>query len=492
MNDPAVTQLVGRVHASPTRLVLAVNGGSQAIAALLVKPGGSRTLLEAVVPYSSASLAEFLKATPESYCSAKTARAMAMAAFLRARRLTAADSAPTADLSIDDASLAGVACTASLVSDRPKKGPHRIHVAAQTAEFTATHSVELIKGRRNRREEEGLAARIALNAIAEASGIAGRLPLDLLADERMVSQRTPASEDWRNLLLGRTGLVQQNAGGVAPDSPARKLGTRAIFPGAFNPLHDGHRRMAQIAEELLGVPVEFEISIENVDKPPLDYTEMAERAAQFAASATLWFSRAATFEQKSVLFPNTTFVVGADTIVRIADARYSGREPPNAPAAIEQIAAHGRAVPGVRPDIQRTIPDTRAAWPASAIARALPGNPAGPVSCGTQFHGAPSKRDWVSVSLIRRVGVAHLCRREQIRTFAASGGRCPPYSCLPNWHSGLRIRPSGLHQKAGSFLPKRNCFSELKYAPNLRHLTCFRQFPIGWRLPFPAAAVAFS
>ncbi len=341
MNDSAVTELVGHVHAARTRLVLAVNGGSQAIAALLARPGGSWTLLEAVVPYSSASLAEFLGAVPESYCSARTARAMAMAAFVRALRLSAAGFASAAEPRRDEAAVAGVACTASLVSDRPKKGPHRIHIAAQTAEFTATHSVELVKGRRNRREEEGLAARSALNAIAEASGLADRLPLDLLADERLVSQRTPASEDWRNLLLGRTGLVQQNAGGVAPDSPARKLGMRAIFPGAFNPLHEGHRRMAQMAEALLGVSVEFEISIENVDKPPLDYTEMADRAAQFAPSTRLWFSRAATFEQKSVLFPNATFVVGADTIVRIADARYSGREPPNALAAIEQIAAHG-------------------------------------------------------------------------------------------------------------------------------------------------------
>jgi nicotinamide mononucleotide (NMN) deamidase PncC len=340
VNDPAVTEIVGRIHAAPTRLVLAVNGGSQAIAALLVRPGGSRTLLEAVVPYSNASLAEFLRATPENFCSARTARAMAMAAFLRARRLLAADSA-SAESPLDDASVAGAACSASLMSDRPKKGPHRIHVAAQTAGFTTTHSVELVKGRRNRREEEGLAAKIMLNTVAEASGLADRLFLDLLADERLVSQRTPASEDWRDLLLGRTRLVQQNAGGMASNSPARNSGTRAIFSGAFNPLHDGHRRMAQMAEELLGVPVEFEISIENVDKPPLDYTEMAERAAQFASFTRLWFSRAATFEQKSALFPNATFVVGADTIVRIADARYSGREPPNALAAIEQIAAHG-------------------------------------------------------------------------------------------------------------------------------------------------------
>ena len=46
-------QLVQQIHDSPTRIVLAATGGgSRAIADLLEVPGGSRTFLEAVVPYS--------------------------------------------------------------------------------------------------------------------------------------------------------------------------------------------------------------------------------------------------------------------------------------------------------------------------------------------------------------------------------------------------------------------------------------------------------
>ena len=66
-------------------MVLAITGGgSGAIADLLEVPGGSRTVLEAVVPYSAAALVEFLRGKPEQFCSARTARAMAMAAFQRA------------------------------------------------------------------------------------------------------------------------------------------------------------------------------------------------------------------------------------------------------------------------------------------------------------------------------------------------------------------------------------------------------------------------
>ena len=82
-----VEELIRRIHAAPGQLVLAITGGgSQAIGELLSVPGGSQTVLEAVVPYSAISLEAFLHARPEHFCSARTARMMAMAAFERARR----------------------------------------------------------------------------------------------------------------------------------------------------------------------------------------------------------------------------------------------------------------------------------------------------------------------------------------------------------------------------------------------------------------------
>ena len=114
-----------------------------------------------------------------------------------------------------------------------------------------------------------------------------------------------------------------------------------MFPGAFNPVHDGHRAMARIARLLLELPVEFELSIHNVDKPPLDYLEMSDRAARFGDDQTLWLTRAPTFEEKSRLFPDATFVVGADTIARIADPIYYGGSERAMLAAIDRIAERG-------------------------------------------------------------------------------------------------------------------------------------------------------
>jgi hypothetical protein len=114
-----------------------------------------------------------------------------------------------------------------------------------------------------------------------------------------------------------------------------------LFPGAFHPLHAGHLRMAQVAEELLGRPVEFELTILNPDKPPIDYMEIKERIEQFGPGRIVWLTRVPTFVEKARLMPGTTFVVGSDTLRRITDPRYYGNDPAAVRAVLLKIAARG-------------------------------------------------------------------------------------------------------------------------------------------------------
>ena len=318
-------QLIRQIHASPTRLVLALaGGGSRAVCELLDVPGASRTVLEAVVPYCEEALIRWLGGRPDQSCSNATARAMAMAGWLRARAYDPCSSP-----------LAGIACTASLASDRPKRGPHRIHVAIQTVSFTATRSVELCKGHRSRRAEEELAARVVLDAVAEACGLTECVAVEFSADEPLKTRKTVAEKPWQDLLLDRVQAVRQ--GGPADRTTTPPL----LLPGAFNPVHIGHRRMAEIAGRRLGQPVHWEIAILNPDKPPLDYMEMERRLSQFSPEHTVWLSRAATFEKKSELFPGTTFLVGTDTLRRIAAPRYYGDDPAACRAALKRIGERG-------------------------------------------------------------------------------------------------------------------------------------------------------
>ncbi len=322
----SIQQLVEEIHATPARVVMAVTGGGTgAIGQLLQVPGASQTVLEAAVPYSAAALADWLGGPPEQACSVETARAMAMAAFLRACRL---DDSP--------GSLAGVACTASLASDRPKRGPHRAHLGVQTPAVTVTRSLEFTKGARTRAQEERLVSRLVLGAVAEACGLERRLQVDLLEGEGIDESRVTAPKAWQNLLLGKVEKVRH--GGPADRADRAP---EAILSGAFNPIHAGHRRMVQTAQRLLGVPVDWEMPIVNADKPPLDYCELARRVGQFGADEVVWLTRSGKFVEKSALFPGVTFVVGTDTLRRIADARFYGGDPGACRSAIEEIASRG-------------------------------------------------------------------------------------------------------------------------------------------------------
>src|SRR5207244_1894792 len=86
----------------------------------------------------------------------------------------------------------GVACTASLVSDRPKKGEHRCHVATQTATQSAAWSLVLEKGARDRNGEERLVGQLILCALARAAGLVDLPPLELRPGEAIIEHRADA------------------------------------------------------------------------------------------------------------------------------------------------------------------------------------------------------------------------------------------------------------------------------------------------------------
>jgi nicotinamide mononucleotide (NMN) deamidase PncC len=327
--DAAWSRMIAAMQASGRQAVLAITGGGTgAIAELLRVPGGSRLLLEAIVPYDAGSLRDYLGADPEQACSGETAVAMAARAHRRAAALGKPDGVPI-----------GLGATASLASDRPKRGDHRCHIAVATAAATSLTSIVLEKGLRDRAGEEDLVARAITLCLARGCDIMAPPSSSLLAPgERWTHTSLPASSSIDDLLSGAIERLT-----VSPDGqlrPAAPLPS-AVLPGSFNPPHDGHIRLAQTAAEMLGTPIHFELSVLNVDKPALTAGEIRRRLDLLAGRATVELTRAPTFLEKSRIFPSVTFVIGADTAERLVAARYYGHSEARMDAALEEMAARG-------------------------------------------------------------------------------------------------------------------------------------------------------
>ena len=343
-SDAAWHQLIAALHASGRKAALAITGGgSGAIGELLRVPGGSRLLLEAQVPYDEGALAMFLGFAPAGACSVDTAVAMAQSARARAARL-----APSASVGAG-ADPVGLGATAALVSDRPRRGQHRFHIATAGAAGIAHCTGVLAKGRRDRAAEEDLVARAIVLWLARACGIAAPSPKSLLdADEHYTEEGGAALDAIDRLLAGDIDRVT-----VQPDGQTMLAAPPpfVLFPGSFNPMHEGHRLLARVAEELRQQPVAFEISVANVDKPPLAAETVRHRLAQFAWDRPVELTRAPTFVQKSRLFPGITFVVGADTAERLFGAKYYGDDEARMQTALDEIAdSGGRFLVAVRID----------------------------------------------------------------------------------------------------------------------------------------------
>ena len=317
------------IHAAPQQAVLELAGGTQALAWLHAVGGSSRTVLEATDRYSVASLAALLGQPPAQAVTRDVAVTMAAAARRRARGL-AAPGTP----------VVGVACTAALASDRPRRGSHHAVVAVADALGTAVCELELAKGTRTRRQEEAAVSLLLLAELAAACGVAVPEPAapaahgDVIQRELRPAQRFAAlgsgSADW--LLLDAAGcVVEQDRGwsGVA------------LLSGSYHPLHGGHLALAEAAAALLRCRVLFELTLVNADKAAIGLPEAQRRAAQFAGRAPLLLSRVPLFAAKAALFPGAVFVVGVDTAARLVDPRFYGDSVAAMRGALEEVARYG-------------------------------------------------------------------------------------------------------------------------------------------------------
>lgn len=328
-----VRRLVEKIHDTPQLMVMNFAGaGSQALAWLHSVGGSSRTVLEVVDRYSAPSLMEATGFPPEQFTSLRVAKAMAEHAYGRAHHIV--EQLP------DKRSrpVFGVGLTATIATDRPKRGDHRMSLAVRDAFGMLSHEVVLAKGERDRAGEEELLSAFALNAIAEASGVMHPLDPGWRAGEELETSFDAALPVAVFRRHDRPWLRLNPDGTWADPGAAKGL---AIVSGSFHPVHEGHLELARVAARHTDREVVFELPLQNAEKGEVPILEARRRAAQFADRAPILLTRAPLFAQKAELFPGSLFVVGADTAVRVVDPAFYDDSRADMLQALEAIRAQG-------------------------------------------------------------------------------------------------------------------------------------------------------
>lgn len=305
-----ISQAVKRIHDRPEKIAIAVTGGFAGLQQLLwATAGASRTLIDAAMPYDRAAFDSYVGRygkPPEKYCSMEAAHALALAAFVHANELTKTQA--------DRPRILGLGASAALATDRVRRGGDRFYVAVwgSTGILAQAEIDDADLSKLSRLAQGRYSDLVALDCLLEAL----MLPkLELPTFERV------AAKDWEPWTLLLADGQRMPLSALHPDK-------HLLFPGSFNPLHDGHLKSAAAAEAQTGKQAIFLIECEHPDKGPLPDEEVGRRLRQFSWKSPLIITRGAgLYIEKAKRFPGFGFVVGADTMRRICDPRYYPRDP---------------------------------------------------------------------------------------------------------------------------------------------------------------------
>ncbi|MGH9462239.1 MAG: hypothetical protein ACRD1X_13535 [Vicinamibacteria bacterium] len=277
---------------------------------LWATPGASEYFAGGSFPYATYETDRFLGYTPESYCSPDEAVELALEAYCRA-----CESLPEGRTPV------GLAVTASVASLREHRGDHRIHVAVATPKDVLRFTETLRKGvgldARNNDEHYATAtASLLLSCAMEGKP----LHWGPLACQPRLTDAELRQLFFAHPYFGWNGRREKAL-------PFTK--DVVLLPGAFNPIHQGHRDMAIAVYGRTKKPVCYMITADSPHKPALTVQDLLSRAAMFRRERRAAIGVQVLFTEGDPLyidkvrrFPGIGFAIGADAALRMLDPEW--------------------------------------------------------------------------------------------------------------------------------------------------------------------------
>uniref|UniRef100_A0A6C0BEE7 Cytidyltransferase-like domain-containing protein n=1 Tax=viral metagenome TaxID=1070528 RepID=A0A6C0BEE7_9ZZZZ len=326
-----IQSYLSEVYSGGNIFSLYTTSALNAVRSILTTPGASKSVKEFCVTYSYSSLKDHLK-SEEVGCCFNTAIKLAKEAYHRSVKLFLDDNKEK----IPKANIFGLGCTAVLSTLQHKKGDHRCYVASYNSTKITVFTLILTKDFRTREEEDVICSNLVLDMIFHSCNIKSNLPPYLFPNE---------SIDINEFFLGidMVGVYENKLSHVLfsynEDSSQFLLEANIpsgtlVFPGSFNPIHSGHIELVlaslkkfydwETSDSKPNPLVVFEISIHNFDKIDLSISDLLKRIDQisifvksFISNFAIAVSSAPLFLDKSIIFKNCTFLIGADTFRRL-------------------------------------------------------------------------------------------------------------------------------------------------------------------------------